>query len=326
MLSNYKGKKVFVTGGAGFIGSHVVEMLVEKGADVTAFNQYVFKGDIGWLSNVKDKVKIYNGDIRDYHAIENAMRGSEIVLHLAASISIPYSIQHPKDVVDTNVTGTLNVLMAANANKVSRMVQISSSEVYGTAQYTPMDEKHPLNPQSPYAASKIAADKLCESFYRSRDTPVTIIRPFNTFGPRQSTRAFIPSTLIQMLDKNEINVGNLDTTRDFTYVTDTAHGMLLAGIQEEIEGETINLGTGREVKMKYVVDKLSEILGKDVRANVADERVRSNTAEIMRLQSDNSKAKKILGWKPEIEFEEGLKRTVEWFKKNRNDYRYLSVM
>ncbi len=322
--SPYEGARVFVTGAGGFIASHLVEQLVLQGASVRAFVRYNSRADIGLLRYIPEptlrKVEICFGDLRDYDAIIHAVRGMDIVFHLGALIAIPYSYLHPREVVETNVLGTLNILQACRENKVERLVHTSTSEVYGTGRYIPMDEGHPLHAQSPYAASKIAADKLAESFYCTYDLPVVTIRPFNTFGPRQSARAVIPTIISQALAGQEIHIGNLTTKRDFTFVLDTVRGFLLAGSIPGIEGETFNLGTGKEISVGEVITLIAGILGKELMVEQDPERFRPDKSEVMRLLSDFSKAQESLGWSPQWTFEEGLKQTVEWIRENLSNY------
>ena len=323
---DYKGKHVLVTGSEGFIGSNLTEKLLESGADVRAFVLYNFKGDLGWINHLKGKVDVYFGDVRDYDAVEASMKNVDIVFHLAASISVPYSILHPREVIETNVMGTLNILTAAQKIGIERVVHTSTSEIFGTPEYVPIDEKHPRNPQSPYAASKNAADELCKAFYCSYDLPVVIIRPFNTFGPRQSPRAIIPSIILQLLNSDNLRIGNLNPTRDFSYVEDTTDGLLLAGLADVI-GEEINLGTGREIAIGELVKLIAELMGKGkYRLRKDRKRTRTSHVEVMRLISDNSKATRLLKWRPKYTLEEGLKKTIDWFSKHRDAYRYLEYL
>lgn len=322
--SPYEGARVFVTGAGGFIASHLVEQLVFQGASVRAFVRYNSRGDYGLLRYIPEptlrKVEICFGDLRDYDAILHAVRGMDIVFHLGALIAIPYSYLHPREVVETNVLGTFNILQACRENKVERLVHTSTSEVYGTGRYVPMDEGHPLQAQSPYAASKIAADKLAESFFCTYDLPVVTIRPFNTFGPRQSARAVIPTIISQALAGQKIRIGNLTTKRDFTFVLDTVRGFLMAGSIPGIEGETFNLGTGKEISVGEVITLTSGILGKELMVEQDPERFRPEKSEVMRLLSDFSKARESLGWSPKWSFEEGLKQTIQWIRENLSSY------
>lgn len=311
---NWKGKKVLVTGSAGFIGSHLTERLLGLGADVSSFIRYNSRDDIGFIKSLKDseKINVLKGDIRELSTVKEAVKGQDVVLHLAASISVHYSMLHPSEVVETNVMGTLNVLNASKDENVEKVVITSSSEVYGTALYAPIDEKHPLQAQSPYAASKIAGDKIAESFYNCYNLPVAIIRPFNTFGPRQSTRAVIPSVITQALTQNKILIGATNTFRDFTFVGDTVEGFIKMAESPKSVGEVVNIGSGKEISINDMIKKVVKLTGKDVKIEVEEQRLRPNKSEVMRLLADNKKAKKILGWEPKVSFDEGLKRTIDW--------------
>jgi len=311
--------KVLVTGSEGFIGSHLTEMLVEKGYKVKAFVRYNFKNDWGWLEKSKylKEIEIYTGDIRDYDSVYDAMKDVDVVFHLAALIGIPYSYISPLAYIKTNIEGTYNVLEAARKLNIQRVIHTSTSEVYGTAQYVPIDEKHPYNPQSPYAASKAAADHLVLSYYRSFDLPVTIIRPFNTFGPRQSARAIIPTIISQILSgKEQIKLGNLNPTRDLTYVKDTANGFITVGLHEKTIGDVYNLGTGREISIGDLSKKIMKLIGKEVEIITDKERIRPEKSEVERLLSNPEKAMKLTGWKPQYTLEEGLIETINWIKDN----------
>ncbi len=320
---NWQGKKVLVTGADGFIGSHLVERLVAEGARVRAFVYYNSFGRWGWLddSPAARETEVVAGDITDGDFVHEAMRDCEIVFHLAALIAIPYSYHAPRAYLRTNAEGTLNVLQAARTLGVARVVHTSTSEVYGTAQRVPIAEDHPLQGQSPYSASKIAADKLAESFHLSFGLPVVTLRPFNTFGPRQSARAVIPTIISQGLRGGKVGLGNLTPTRDLTYVTDTAEGFLCAGSADGIEGRTINLGTGREVSIGDLVTMIGDILGRKLECEVQDERVRPKGSEVERLLSDNTLARELMGWAPALTLEEGLARTVEWVRSNMEEFR-----
>jgi dTDP-glucose 4,6-dehydratase len=318
-------KKVLVTGSEGFIGSHLVEQLVLDGMAVRAFVLYNSFGSIGWLADlpkeVLSQVEIIYGDLRDVEIVSKAVKGSDFVAHLGALIAIPYSYDAPRSYIDTNVTGTLNILNSCLAHDVTRLVHTSTSEVYGTAKYAPMDEKHPIHPQSPYAASKAGADHLVESFVASFDLNATILRPFNTFGPRQSQRAIIPTVVSQALvGKDEIVLGNTSSTRDFTYVSDTVNGFLLALRTSEAQGMTINLGTGSEWEISEIVRIICEITGADSRIQHSQERMRPHKSEVERLMSDNSLARTVLRWEPKYVNESGLTdaltMTINWFKNN----------
>ncbi len=323
---NLKNERVLVTGACGFIGSHLVERLVEMGAKVRAFVYYNSFNHWGWLDSLPEeklqKVEVFAGDVRDFLCVKRAMEGVTVVFHLAALIGIPYSYIAPESYVDTNVKGTLNILQASRERGVAKIIHTSTSEVYGTAQYVPMDEKHPLQGQSPYSASKIAADMLAQSFHLSFGLPVAICRPFNTFGPRQSARAIIPTVLIQgMAGKPRIRLGNTQTTRDFNYVTDTVEGFIRVAVSKKALGQVINIGSGQEITIASLVKKVSEVLGRDIRVNQDRERIRPSSSEVFRLCADNTKAREILGWKPEVRLEEGLRRTAEWLMKYKGQYR-----
>jgi NAD dependent epimerase/dehydratase len=314
----WRGKRVLVTGAGGFIGSHLVERLVETGARVRAFVRYTSRGEAGFLKEVKGStsLEVVAGDLRDMQAVDEAVRGMEVVFHLGAMISIPYSYVHPVEVVESNVLGTLNVLMACRRHEVRRVVQASSSEVYGTAVSVPIDEGHRLQGQSPYSASKIGADKLAESFTCAYGLGVMTVRPFNTYGPRQSARAVIPAIISQALTREVVKLGNLETRRDFTYVDDTVRGFVQAGEAEGVEGRVINLGTGEEVSIGELARLIIEMMGRSVRVEVDEQRLRPERSEVMRLVSDNSLARELIGWQPEVKLEEGLARTIKWVEKH----------
>lgn len=323
--SYWRDKRVLVTGAGGFIGSHLVERLVAEGAQVRAFVRYNSRSDPGLLQLVPvetlQRVEIIAGDLRDLPALNEAMREVDIVLHLGALIAIPYSYVHPAEVVEVNVMGTLNVLLAARDSKARRVVHTSTSEVYGTALRTPIDETHPLQGQSPYSASKIGADKIAESFYRSFDLPVVTVRPFNTYGPRQSARAVIPTIISQALSQNVIYLGNLDALRDLTYVSDTVEGFLHAGQVPGIEGETFNLGVGQEIRVGDLAEEIVRQVGKPVEIKQETNRLRPAKSEVQRLISDNRRAIETLGWRPHIPLDAGLKKTIEWVAANLHFYR-----
>jgi NAD dependent epimerase/dehydratase len=323
---NLKNEKVLVTGACGFIGSHLVERLVEMGAKVRAFVFYNSFNHWGWLDSLPEeklqKIEVFAGDVRDLPCVKRAMEGVKVVFHLAALIGIPYSYIAPESYVDTNVKGTLNILQAGRERGVAKIITTSTSEVYGTAQYVPMDENHPLQGQSPYSASKIAADMLAQSFYLSFGLPVAICRPFNTFGPRQSARAIIPTVLIQgMAGKSRIRLGNTQTTRDFNYVTDTVEGFIGIAKSREAIGQVINIGSGQEITIASLVEKVSKILDVDMKVKIDRERVRPSSSEVFRLCADNTRAGEILGWKTKVRLEDGLRRTAKWLMKYRGEYR-----
>jgi NAD dependent epimerase/dehydratase len=314
-------KKIFVTGGGGFIGSHLIEKLLEQNYKVKVLVEYEINNRWGWIDTLKkeykDKLKIVIGDIRDFNLILNETKGVDVIYHLAALISIPYSYKAPESYIDTNVKGTLNLLNASINNKIKLFVHTSTSEVYGSAQYVPIDEKHPINAQSPYAASKVGADQLAMSFYKSFGLPVTIIRPFNTFGPRQSLRAIIPTIINQSIKDNKIKLGNLDSLRDFTFVDDTVRGFILAMKHKKCIGEVINLGTGYEFTIKETLKIILKISKNKGMVNIEKKRLRPKKSEVDRLLSNNKKAGKILKWKPKYAgkkgFEAALNLTFKWF-------------
>lgn len=320
--------KVIVTGADGFIGSHLVEALVAHGADVTAFCYYNSFNSRGWLDTVGEdimrEVDIFMGDIRDPNGVRIALKGNDVVLHLAALIGIPFSYHSPDSYVDTNVKGTLNVLQAARDLELGRVVVTSTSEVYGTARYVPIDEAHPRQGQSPYSASKIGADAMAESFYRSFGTPVTVVRPFNTYGPRQSARAVIPTIITQLMSGAEhVHLGSLHPTRDLTYATDSASGFIALAECDDAVGRDVNLGVGEEISIGDLAELLMEIVGRRVPIVTQDERMRPEKSEVERLLSDNSLALQLSGWAPAVSLRDGLERTVKWFSDpaNRAGYR-----
>ncbi|SDZ04600.1 SDR family NAD(P)-dependent oxidoreductase [Thermoactinomyces sp. DSM 45892] len=321
----WKGMHVLVTGAGGFIGSHLIEELVKLGADVTAFIHYNSSGSKGWLDRIpqeiQSQIRFYTGDLKDQDAVRSAVRNQEVVMHLGALIAIPYSYQNPTDVFQTNVLGTLHVAQAVREYGISRMVHTSTSEVYGSAQMVPIPESHPLQGQSPYSASKIGADKCVESFYCSFDLPVATVRPFNAYGPRQSMRAVIPTIINQALHRDEIVLGNLEATRDFTYVKDTARAFIHAATSEQAIGTTVNAGSGREIRIGDLATYITQIIGRDLPIRVANERLRPPKSEVDRLCSDSSKALNMMGWEPQVSLREGLERTVEWISSNPEGYR-----
>ena len=320
-----KGKKVLVTGAGGFVGSHLVEALVKKGAKVRALVHYNSRNDWGMLEDVskqiRDQVEVMAGDLRDSDCIRKAVRGQDVIFHLGALIGIPYSYVNPRDVVDTNVNGTLNILTAAHDFKIEKVVHTSTSEIYGSAQYAPMDEKHPVNPQSPYAASKSGADLLALSFYRSFDLPVGIIRPFNVYGPRQSARAVIPSIITQALLGGQIHLGSVFPTRDLTFVKDSVEGFISFAECEKTVGEVVNLGSNNEVSINQIITLVSNYLGKKIKVKTDKKRIRPKKSEVERLFSDSSKAKSFFGWNPKTNIEEGIKKTISWIEKNIDRYK-----
>lgn len=319
-------KKVLVTGADGFIGSHLTEELVKKGYDVRAFAYYNSFNTWGWLDtlpeDIMEHVDVFTGDIRDPNGVRTAMKGMDEVFHLAALIAIPFSYHSPDSYVDTNIKGTLNVLQAARDLETQRVLVTSTSEVYGTAQYVPIDEKHPYQGQSPYSATKIGADRLAESFYRSFNLPVSIVRPFNTFGPRQSARAVIPTIITQLLaGKEEIKLGSLTPTRDFNYVKDTAAGFIAIAESDKTIGQEINIATQQEIS----IGKLAEVIISQINPNariVCDEqRLRPEKSEVNRLLGSNAKIKELTDWKQQYTFEEGIAETIEFLKHNMEKYK-----
>ena len=317
---------VMVTGADGFIGSHLTEELVRKGEKVKAFCYYNSFGSYGWIDSlpaeIKSEIEIFMGDIRDPNGVRTAMQGQDYVYHLAALIAIPFSYHSPDSYVDTNIKGTLNVLQAARDLETKRLLVTSTSEVYGTAQYVPIDEKHPFQGQSPYSATKIGADRLAESFYRSFNTPLTIVRPFNTYGPRQSARAVIPTIITQLLSgKEEIKLGSLLPTRDFNFVKDTAKGfMAIAGCENTI-GEEINIATGEEISIGELANELVRQINPNAKITCEDDRLRPEKSEVQRLLGDATKIKALTGWAPEHTFKQGLAETIEFLKQNLADYK-----
>lgn len=316
MTKNYK---VLVTGAGGFIGSHLCDMLCESGYDVYPFVRYNSKNSWGWLeiSEYKNKFKIITGDIRDFDCVFDAVHKVDVVLHLAALIGIPYSYVSPLAYIRTNVEGTYNILEVARRQGKKRVIHTSTSETYGTAQYVPIDEKHPLVGQSPYSASKIGADQLALSYSLSFNLPVTIIRPFNTYGPRQSMRAVIPTIIMQINSgKQKLELGNTTPTRDFTYVTDTCLGFTKAIETDNGVGKIINIGVGKDISINNLAHKIMDIMGKQVEILSVEERIRPQKSEVERLQSDNSLAKKLLGWEPRVLLDEGLKNVIKFVLTN----------
>lgn len=320
---DWKGKAVLVTGAGGFIGSHLTEKLAGLGADVRAFVHYNALGSWGWLdeSPARENIDVLMGDVCDRDSVRRAMEGREVVFHLAALIAIPYSYQTPASYVRTNVEGTLNILQAARELHVERVVHTSTSEVYGSARYVPIDEGHPLQAQSPYAASKTAADKLAEAFRLSFDLPVVTVRPFNTFGPRQSVRAIIPAIITQCLVGDTVRLGNVSPTRDFNYVDNTVDGFVRAACIPEAVGQTINLGSGKEISIGELAELIGKMTHRKIKIDRDATRVRPEKSEVDRLVADSSRARKLLEWEPAIDFKNGLGKTIDWFTKNLGTYR-----
>lgn len=321
----YEGVPVLVTGADGFIGSHLVERLLASGARVRAFCLYTSQGSCGWLDRIPEELRgrldVRRGDIRDARFVEDSCRDVQVVFHLAALIAIPYSYQAPESFIDTNVRGTLNVLEAARRAGVRRVVQTSTSEVYGTPATLPIRETHALQAQSPYAASKVAADQLTLAYHQSYGLPAVVLRPFNTYGPRQSARAVLPTILLQLIEgKREISLGRLDPRRDLTYVDDTVEGFVLAGLAPGVDGRTLQLGTGRSVSVGELLEAAARVLGVTATARVDAQRLRPDASEVLVLESDASQARQALGWTAKVSLEEGLARTAAWLKAHRSEY------
>ncbi len=320
----WPSKKVLVTGAGGFIGSHLTEALLRQGAAVTALVHYNSRHRYGWLEQVPPELgksaNIVLGDVRDGYAVRKLMKGHDVVFHLAALIGIPYSYIAPEAYVETNIKGTLNILQAALETGVERLVHTSTSEVYGTARYVPIDEAHPLQGQSPYSASKIGADKLAESFWRSFSLPVVTVRPFNTYGPRQSSRAVIPTIISQALRSREIRLGSLDPVRDLTFVTDTAAGFIAAAEGDGLCGETIHLGSGKGISVGGLVEAVSSLLNQKLQVVTEEERTRPSGSEVLQLISNPLKASRLMGWSPRVSLKEGISRTITWMVGYPKDY------
>ena len=318
--------KTLVTGAGGFIGSHLTGELVRQGEDVRAFVRYNSRDEKGLLEDlpqeILSQIEIIPGDLKDPDGVRKAVRGCHKVFHLGALIAIPYSYVHPFDFIQTNVVGTANLLNACVENgALERIVHTSTSEVYGTAQYVPIDEKHPLQAQSPYAASKIGADKLAESYFLSFNLPIVTLRPFNTFGPRQSLRAIIPTIISQVLDDRKIRLGNTKPRRDFLFVRDTVRGFIELGNCDEAVGKVVNIGTGRDISIEELAKKILDQIGKKGEMEVEDRRVRPERSEVMQLLSDIRLAQKLFGWAPRYSLEKGLEETVEWYRKNLSRFK-----
>jgi NAD dependent epimerase/dehydratase len=320
-----KNYTVLVTGADGFIGSHLTEQLVARGFNVRALAQYNSFNQWGWLEQINglDKVEVVCGDIRDSGFCHTIAKDIDVIFHLAALIAIPYSYQAPESYVDTNIKGTMNICSAALAHQVKRIICTSTSEVYGTAQYVPIDEKHPLQPQSPYSATKIAADALAMSFHNAFGLPLTIARPFNTYGPRQSARAVIPTVITQIASgKKQIRIGDLEPTRDFNYVLDTCDGMIALASCDAAKGETVNIGSNFEISIGDTVRTIAELMECDIEIVTDDKRIRPKNSEVMRLWCDNKKIQKLTNFSPAHDIRHGLAKTIEWFRQPENLYRY----
>jgi NAD dependent epimerase/dehydratase len=322
-MQDWRGRRVLVTGAGGFIGSHLTERLAELGAVVRALVRYNSRGHRGWLeySAHGERIEFAAGDIRDRDCVRDAMKDVEIVFHLAALIAIPYSYEAPRSYVDTNVIGTLNVLQAARELRTPRVLQTSTSEVYGTALRVPIDETHTLQGQSPYAATKIAADKLAEAFHLSFAVPVVTVRPFNTFGPRQSARAVIPAIVTQALSGGVVRLGNLGPTRDLNFVGNTVDGFIAAALAPRAVGRVINLGSGREISIGALTELIGRLIGRDLVIEQDPGRLRPEASEVDRLQADSSVARELLDWAPRVGLEEGLAITIEWLRENLAEYK-----
>jgi dTDP-glucose 4,6-dehydratase len=320
---NWTGKRVLVTGAGGFIGSHLTERLVELGASTRAFVHYNALGGCGWLdsSPLRDDIEVVAGDVCDRDSLAAAIRQREVVFHLAALIAIPYSYHAPASYVRTNVEGTLNVLQAARQEGVARLVHTSTSEVYGTARYVPIDERHPLQAQSPYSATKIAADKIVESFSCSFDVPVVTVRPFNTFGPRQSARAVIPTIISQCLQGDVVRLGSVNPTRDLNFVSNTVDGFVLAGSAPGAVGLTVNLGSGREISVGALAEAIAQLCGRSARVEFDAQRIRPEASEVQRLVADSTLAREVLAWQPKVDLTTGLERTIEWIRDHLATFR-----
>lgn len=320
---NWHGKRVLVTGAGGFIGSHLAERLAELGARTRALVRYTSSGNWGWLdrSPLKDDMEVVLGDIRDRDSVRRVVKNVDHVFHLAALIGIPYSYHAPDSYVQTNIVGTLNVLQTALDNDVERVIHTSTSEVYGTAQYVPIDEKHPLQGQSPYSASKIGADKLAESFNLSFSLPVVTVRPFNTYGPRQSARAIIPTVITQCLTGNTVRLGNLSPTRDLNYISDTVNGFLMAAESEQAIGRTVNLGGGQEISIGNLAKRIAQLTERDITIVSDEQRIRPKGSEVERLLADNHLASELIGWQPTTSLDQGLQNTIVWVSENLNAFR-----
>lgn len=324
---NLKNKKIFITGADGFIGCHLTEMLVKHGAKVKALSYYNSFNYWGWLEDIDclDDVEVLTGDVRDPHYCKHIIKGVDVVFHLAALIAIPYSYVAPDSYVDTNIKGTLNICQAALENGCERVIHTSTSEVYGTAQYVPIDEKHPLQPQSPYSATKIGADAMAMSFRSAFDLSVTIARPFNTYGPRQSARAIIPTIITQIASgKNELKLGDLTPTRDLNYVEDTCRGFIALAECKEAVGEVVNIGSNYEISMGEVVNLIKGLMNSDIKVIEEKERIRPEKSEVFRLWCDNTKIRELTGFEPKYSIREGLKKTIDWFTNPDNLKKYKS--
>lgn len=324
-MDKLSGKRALVTGADGFIGSHLTEMLVKEGVQVRALSQYNSFNSWGWLEDIDclNEIEVVCGDVRDSAYCNHITKGMDMVFNLAALIAIPYSYVAPESYIDTNVTGALNICQAAVNNGVGKVIQTSTSEVYGTAQYVPIDEKHPLQPQSPYSASKIGADAIAMSFYSAFNLDVTIARPFNTYGPRQSARAVIPTVITQIASgMREIKIGDGTPTRDFNYVEDTCLGFCLLAAHDAVAGQTINIGSNYEISVYDTIQEICDMMGKDVTIAVDQDRIRPKNSEVHRLWCDNTRIRELTGFAPQYTLEKGLRKTIEWFCQESNLKKY----
>ncbi len=322
---NWTNKNVLLTGSGGFIGSHLAERLVRLGANVKAFVRYNSRNDCGQLEylhdNILSKITVIAGDLRDPDAVREVVVDTDIIFHLGSLIAIPYSYIHPMEVIDTNVIGTTNVLMAAKDNDIEKIIHTSTSEVYGTAKYVPINEKHPLQGQSPYSASKIGADMIAYSFYTSFKLPVAIIRPFNTYGPRQSARAVTPTIITQALSKKVIKLGSLHPTRDLTFISDTIEGFIKIAENEKSIGEVINIGSGFEISIGDLAEKILRLTKSKAKIETDKKRLRPKDSEVERLWADSTKARKMLNWQPQVNLDDGLKMTIKWISDHIDEYK-----
>lgn len=321
----WNNKSVLITGAGGFIGSHLTERLSKKTSNLKTFVKYNSRNDWGMLELLKkddiNGIEVINGDLRDSDAVRQAIKNVDIIFHLGSLISIPYSYIHPRETIQTNINSILNILMAAKDYDLDKIVHTSTSEVYGTAKYVPIDEEHPLQGQSPYSASKISADKIAESFYLSFDLPIATIRPFNTYGPRQSSRAVIPTIISQLLTNKKVILGSLNPTRDFTHVKDTVDGFISVCESSKSIGEVINIGSNQEISIGDLVKRIAFLIDKKIEIDCDIDRVRPKKSEVERLWCDNTKAKKLCGWEPQILLEDGLKDTINWISENMDKYK-----
>jgi len=327
LVMDLKDKQILITGADGFIGSHLTEILVKKGAKVKALAQYNSFNNWGWLEDVdcKNDIEVLCGDVRDAHYVKKITKNIDVVFHLAALIAIPYSYIAPDSYIDTNIKGTLNICQASLENGVQKIINTSTSEVYGTAQYVPIDEKHPLQAQSPYSATKIGADAIAESFYRAFDLPLCIARPFNTYGPRQSARAVIPTIITQIASgKKQIQLGDVTPTRDFNYVKDTCRGFIALAESENSIGQTVNIGSNYEISVGDTLNLIKQFMNSDVEFITDEKRIRPEKSEVNRLWCDNTKIHSLCGFEPEYSIEKGLMETIEWFINPENLKKYKS--